>query len=343
MTFWRSLISVFWLSLTLPTAAAGLFLVEQPWAFAMLVLFVIPTLDAAIGRGAPGAGKAFEKTAENQVPCWFAFAWMVAISIGAYRASTSSWINLIGFAIACGMLSATAMAHLHELSHRPRRLWKEVSDIAFVVAGYPHYRIAHRLHHQHVGNPKFGSAAPLGTSVWRHVGRSYIAGFTACLLPHSYRDGKVPFSLFRNLIFSLSLLFMAAILQRRVAIFYVGYSIVSIFVVEAVGYMQHYGIVADSSRPTITSWDVDFWLSNCLLVNNGFHSAHHRDSEASFSDLDAQGVSLPAGYFQMLWLSLIPPAWYFLMDRRTTILLMRQRRRRVALGNQVLRDGGQVR
>ena len=342
MTFWRNSASAFWLSLTLPIAAAGLFLVGQPWTFAMIVLFLLPILDAAIGRGAPGAGKVFEKTTEDQVPCWFAVAWMVAIGVGARRASMSSWIELSGLATACGLLSATAMAHLHELAHRPNRFWRETSDIAFAVAGYPHYRFAHQLHHQHVGNPKFGSAAPLGTSAWRHAGRSYRAAFTSSLSPQSYRDGKVPLSLFRNLVFSLSLLAIAAVLQGRVAMFYIGYSIVSIFVVETVGYMQHYGIVVDSTRPTITAWDVDFWLSNCLLVNNGFHNAHHRESEARYLNLSSQGAAMPAGYFQMLWLALFPPAWFHLMDRRAKILLTRQRRRRLALRNQTLCDRSKV-
>ncbi|NUY02472.1 fatty acid desaturase [Paraburkholderia youngii] len=90
------------------------------------------------------------------------------------------------------------------------------------------------------------------------------------------------------------------------------------------GIIQHYGIATDSSHPTITAWDVDFWLSNCLLVNNGFHNAHHRESEVRYLNLSSQGVAMPAGYFQMLWLALFPPAWYYLMDRRAKILLTHQ-------------------
>jgi alkane 1-monooxygenase len=167
MTFWRNSGRAFWLSLTLPTVAGASFLVGRPWAFVTVVLVVIPVLDAAIGRGAPQSGQATAKTYEDQVPCWFALTWALAVAIGAYRASSASWMNLIGLAVACGMLSATAMAHLHELMHRQARIWQQVSDVAFVIAGYPHYRVAHRLHHQHVGNPQFGSTASLGTSVWR--------------------------------------------------------------------------------------------------------------------------------------------------------------------------------
>lgn len=338
MTCWRNSGRVFWLSLTLPTIAGVSFSIGYPWAFVGVVLCVLPALDAAIGRGTPRLGQTAEKTHEDQVPCWFVLTWALAVAIGAYRASNASWMNLIGFAVACGMLSATAMAHLHELTHRQAKIWQQVSDLAFVIAGYPHYRVAHRLHHQHVGNPQFGSTAALGTSVWRHVGRSYAAALIASFSRHSYPCGRVPHSVFRNALFSILLLGLAAFLQWRIALFYIGYAIVSVFVVEAVGYMQHYGFGPDLSRTAITSWDVDFWLSNCLLVNNGFHNAHHRDGEVPYLGLAAQRVTLPGGYFQMLWLTLLPPFWFSTMDRRVKVLLRRVRRQNVGLCNKVSRD-----
>jgi len=343
MTFWRNSGGAFWLSLTLPIVAGVSFSIGRPWAFVAMVLFVLPALDAAIGRGTPRSGQSTEKTDEDQVSCWFAITWAIAVAIGAYRASNASWINLIGLAVACGMLSATAMAHLHELTHRQARIWQQVSDVAFVIVGYPHYRVAHRLHHQHVGDPQFGSTASLGTSVWCHVGRSYKAALIASFSRHSYPCGRVPRSLFRNALFSILLLGLAASLQWKIALFYIGYAIVSVFVVEAVGYMQHYGFDPDLSRTVITSWDVDFWLSNCLLVNNGFHNAHHQDGEIPYLGLAAQRVTLPGGYFQMLLLTLLPPFWFSTMDRRAKVLLRRWRRRNVSLSNQTSRDICEVR
>jgi alkane 1-monooxygenase len=90
MTFWRNSGRAFWLSLTLPTAASVLFFAERPWVFVAVVLFVVPALDATIGRGAPLSGQPIERTAEDQVPCWFALAWALAVGMGAFRASTAS-------------------------------------------------------------------------------------------------------------------------------------------------------------------------------------------------------------------------------------------------------------
>ncbi|NIF56090.1 hypothetical protein F3J19_29085 [Burkholderia sp. Ax-1724] len=343
MISWRNSGRAFWLSLTLPMAAGVLFIVSWPWVFVMVVLFVVPVLDAVIGRGIAGEGQVMEKKDEVQVPLWFVFAWIVVIGIGACRSSTASWMDLIGFAVASGILSSTAMAHLHELAHRSSSLWREVSDIGFVIAGYPHYRTAHQLHHQHVGNQRFGSTASVGTSVWRHVGCSYTAALISSFSRHSYRDGKVPRHLFRNVLFSLLMLISAVFLKTRIAMFYVGYVIVSVFVVEAVGYMQHYGFDRHACRATITAWDVDFWLSNRLLINNGFHNAHHRHSGDPFMRLTAQSITLPGGYFQMLWLTLFPSLWFSVMNRRTEILLRRQRRRCLTLRNQIFCDSCKIR
>ncbi|SMG61271.1 fatty acid desaturase [Paraburkholderia susongensis] len=321
MICWRNSRQAFWLSLILPSGAAVLILVGRPWIFVAIMLFVLPLIDAAMGRGDPRSGQIIENLNADQVPCWFAFAWASAVGVGAYRASTASLIQLIGISVACGVLSATAMAHLHELTHRPGRMWQEVSEIAFVIAGYPHYRAAHQLHHRNVGNQRFGSTARLGTPVWGHVGRSYWAALIASFSRHSYPDCKVPFRLFRNAFLFLLLLCVAALLQWRIAIFYIGYAVVSVFIVEAVGYMQHYGLDSNRLRTEITSWDVDFWLSNCLLVNNGFHNAHHRDDEAPFLNLHAQSMTLPGGYFQMLWATLFPPLWFSMMNRRAKALL----------------------
>lgn len=339
----RSTGGAFWLSLILPIVAGGSFFIGLPWAFVIAILFVVPALDAAIGQRAPKSGQAVEDTSQELVPCCFSLAWVSALTIGAYRASTSSWMELTGLAIGGGMLSATAMAHLHELTHRQSKIWDHVSDLAFIIAGYPHYRVAHQLHHRHVGNAKFGSAPALGTSVWRHVGRSYAAALTASFSPDSHPFGRVPRSLFGNAFFSVALLTLAVLVHWKIAIFYVGYTIVSVFVVEAVGYMQHYGFDSDRSRTAITSWDVDFWLSNCLLINNGFHNAHHQNGRLPYRTLAAGRVTLPGGYFQMLWLTLLPPLWFSTMNRRARILLRRCHRQGIAVRNQIPCDAEKMR
>jgi alkane 1-monooxygenase len=334
MAFWRSSGRAFWLSLTLPACAGVSFLAGCPWVFIVVTLFAVPVLDWWMGQGAPVSGRPIEATSEQQIPCWFALAWILSVAIAASRAENGSWPQVILLIVGSGVLSATAMAHLHELTHRPGRKWIAITDLAFVVAGYPHYRFTHRLHHQHLGDARFGSTASVGTSVFRHVMRSYTAGLRTSFSTHAYQDRRIPLALFRNILGGVLLLAIAMTLHLwRVAVFYVGYSVVSVFIVEAIGYMQHYGLAVEEAVAPITSWDVNFWLSNCLLVNNGFHSSHHDDAHQPYYGLGEQQATLPGGYFQMLWLTFIPPLWFSVMDRRVKALADRARSRDAVAGD----------
>jgi len=113
--------------------------------------------------------------------------------------------------------------------------------------------------------------------------------------------------------------------------FIFGYALISAFIVETVGYMQHYGFVGQTQNDAVHSWDVDFWLSNCLLVNNGYHGIHHDDGKTPYSQLAPTKTTLPGGYFHMLWLSLVPPLWFSVMDRRVRVLSKRRRRQHVVI------------
>jgi alkane 1-monooxygenase len=83
-------------------------------------------------------------------------------------------------------------------------------------------------------------------------------------------------------------------------------------------------------------------LSNCLLVNNGYHGVHHENGEAPYSQLASTKATLPYGYFQMLWLSLVPPLWYSVMDRRVEVLAKRRRRQLVTVHDQLGRNAGEI-
>src|SRR6202042_826813 len=95
--------------------------------------------------------------------------------------------ELAGVIAGSGLLSAMAIAHGHELMHRKNRMAKLVADLAFICAGYPHYRLGHQLHHANLGNPEFGSAAPCGRSVWAHVLQSTLASAKSVIRGESIR------------------------------------------------------------------------------------------------------------------------------------------------------------
>jgi alkane 1-monooxygenase len=107
----------------------------------------------------------------------------------------------------------------------------------------------------------------------------------------------------------------------RGILFYLGQSAISVFIVEAIGYIQHYGLVGTArNREDALAWDVRFWLSNRLFVNNGLHTHHHLDQKRSYERLMCVGTTLPAGYLNMFILALVPPLWYSVMNRHVKLL-----------------------
>jgi alkane 1-monooxygenase len=102
----------------------------------------------------------------------------------------------------------------------------------------------------------------------------------------------------------------------REVVFSLGYALVSVCVVEAIGYLQHYGLADVSTDDKLIAWDVDYWLSNRLLANNGHHSSHHRIPTRPYHKLTSAPSSLPGGYIHMLLLAMLPKMWFRVMNKR---------------------------
>ncbi|MBK3786072.1 hypothetical protein G3A43_38285 [Paraburkholderia aspalathi] len=281
---------------------------------------MMPIIDEVIGPEQGASSQNGKQTGATRVtiPHWFLIGWLGAILMALGVARHASVVELIGLAFGCGILSAMAMAHIHEIMHRGSFVSRTLSEFAFVIVGYPHYRLAHRLHHANVGNPRFGSTAAIGQSVWHHVPRSFMASLKATV------EHDAAWTRVLRGYFAVSMLLAIAFRfgSWRSLLFCLGYGLISVFLVEAVGYLQHYGldggVAIDSGH---AAWDVHFWLSNRLLSNNGLHAHHHHEQTQTYERLSAMGQALPGGYLHMLWFALVPRLWFSTMDRRVRMRL----------------------
>ena len=306
-----------WLSLVLPLGAWTAFYLHQPWVFAGCVAVAFPVLDALIGRESDRGVK--RRARANSAVCssLFIVAWMAAVGCAVLRAREAGWAELLGLAVASGVMGGMSMSHSHELMHRTSRAYQALAELAFVVAGYPHYRLVHLLHHAHVGNPAFGSTAHLGLSLWRHVGRSFWAATRGAVAHEASRtvnpwNNRVVRPVCGTLMLMI-LVFVAA--GRGGLIFFLGATVICVLLVEGIGYLQHYGLDATpENRLGQIAWDVDFWLSNRMFVNNGYHTWHH----VGHTDYQppVAATPLPGGYLHMLAVALYPKLWFSMMNAR---------------------------
>lgn len=250
-------------------------------------------------------------------------------------------------AIPVGMLSGMfGMSAAHELMHRQGRIARGAAALLLISCGYGHFLIEHvRGHHRRVGTPADAATARLGESVYAFLPRTVKGGVTSAWrfeADRLARHGRRAFDPRNQLIAlgAVSVLLCASVaLVAGFAglVFLVVQSAVSVAILEIVNYIQHYGLVRRETqlvRDPLTAahaWDCRFRLTNLLLMDLGRHSDHHlrpiRRADQLGSRPDAP--RMPAGYFTMCILALLPPLWALLIDPRAGLVRERLSRRLV--------------
>lgn len=309
------------LTLLLPIGAAVATCYGHPGWFLFAVTLLVPILDALIGREDHASSGTQAKAVLFYVPYFFIPLWLLAVWVSGNALHSASTADVAILSLNVGFLGAFAAVHGHELLHRASAAARWNASIIFSMIGYGHYTRSHLLHHMHTGDPDFGSTAHRAQSVWAYLPSSLVNGFVCAWRVERERHGM---SLGRNRILRLWLVTAACVAVfmqlwgLRGVVLFAAQSFVAILLIEVVGYIQHYGY-ARASGAAITgdlTWDGDFWLSNRLLINTPCHVAHHRRPTSAFVDLTPTERVLPAGYFTLLWISLIPPLWFSIMDKK---------------------------
>jgi alkane 1-monooxygenase len=245
-------------------------------------------------------------------------------------------------AIPAGMLSGMfGLAAAHELMHRRERIAQSAAALLLVSCGYGHFLVEHvRGHHRRVGTLADPATARLGESVYAFLPRTLKGGLVSAWRLEAERLARSGRRVFdpRNRLIALGalsiLLCAAAWLAAGLAgaVFFVVQGAVSAAILEVTNYIQHYGIVRREAvrgvrNPiaAVHAWDCAFRLTNLLLIDLGRHSDHHlRPARgADMLELRRDAPRLPAGYFTLFVLALLPPLWMQIINPR--VMLVRKR------------------
>lgn len=114
-------------------------------------------------------------------------------------------------------------------------------------------------------------------------------------------------------------------LEWIVPVFFVVQSIIAILSLECVNYIEHYGIVRrvisegkyEKVNP-LHSWNANHFYSNLMLFQLQRHSDHHAYASRPYQVLRHfdESPQLPYGYTMMILISLVPPIWFKVMNKR---------------------------
>jgi alkane 1-monooxygenase len=256
------------------------------------------------------------------------FLWTVAtVDLATYE-----YVGLIlSMGMACGALGINVA---HELGHRTNRLDQVLSQILLLTSLYLHFFIEHnRGHHKHVATPHDPATSRQGETVYAFYWRSISGGFRSAWRLECERLEKkgLPAISFRNLMLRFQLIQLLALavigwLTGPMGLLaFVGAAVIGILELETVNYLEHYGLMRKEIRPGVYervqpwhSWNSNHSIGRIMLYELTRHSDHHYMASRKYQVLRHfhESPELPSGYPAMMLLSLVPPVWFRLMDRR---------------------------
>ncbi|MEI6950067.1 alkane 1-monooxygenase [Paraflavisolibacter sp. H34] len=263
-----------------------------------------------------------------QVPALFYFLYSM-------QDDTLGWVDRAGRILTMGLFCGTSAITVgHELGHRVNRFDKAMANISLITTLYMHYLIEHiKGHHKVVATHDDPSSARYGENLYAFWGRCFVFGYLAAWrisIKECRKNGLSPFHI-RNEMLQVHL-FQTVLLVVVYLLFgteVLGYFFLSsttgILLFESVSYIEHYGLSRKEIAPgkmerirPAHSWDSEYSLGRILLFNAPRHADHHYMASRKYQILrhHDEAPQMPTGYPGTIMLSLVPPLWFSIMNRR---------------------------
>ena len=196
-----------------------------------------------------------------------------------------------------------------------------------------HFYIEHNKgHHKNVSTKEDPSSARRGEIVYLFYFRSVIMGFLSAwhiAADEQKKKGK-PVVHFSNQMIQfqlLQLLFITAIylfFGWMVLLSFFVAATIGFLLLETVNYIEHYGLERRKTEKGYErampehSWNSSHVLGRLILFELSRHSDHHYLASRKYQILrhHDEAPQMPTGYPGMVILSLFPPLWFAIMNRR---------------------------
>jgi alkane 1-monooxygenase len=248
---------------------------------------------------------------------------------------TLAWHETVGRIYVMGMLCGVFGINVgHELGHRTNKFEQALAKALLLTSLYMHFFTEHNKgHHKKVATPEDPGTARLGEAVYAFYFRTLISSyFSAWHIANDEmkKKGKPVFSLQNELLqFTIiQFAFIGLILfvfGWLVTLYFFAAAIIGILLLETVNYIEHYGLQRRSTGDgkyeramPEHSWNSNHLVGRLMLFELSRHSDHHYLASRKYQVLRHHDNSpqMPTGYPGMMILSLIPPAWFYVMNRR---------------------------
>lgn len=319
------------------------------WLIHGFVFVLVPLMDFLINRDTTNLPKdSVSKVSKIYFYKLVTFIWVyvqLAVLFWGFYVVSSADLRLLdwlafttGTALVTGGIGITVA---HELGHKQEKIQQVYAQVLLMTVCYMHFFIEHnRGHHVRVATPEDPATSRYGESFYAFWIRSVRDGFFSSWDLERERLAKKGLSVWSVenqmiwfQVLPLAFVFVAflafSLLQNRVVwevpVFFLGQSIFAFSLLEAVNYLEHYGMerkkLANGYFEKVTplhSWNASQSVSNFLLFQLQRHSDHHANAFKPYQVLNHYDESpqLPAGYSAMILVAFFPPLWFALMNPR---------------------------
>ena len=265
------------------------------------------------------------------VPVIYFLLWEFLISMRETLTFSDRLGRILSMGLVCGGYGINVA---HELGHRNNKFEQFLSKTLLLSSLYMHFFIEHnRGHHKRVSTKEDPSSARYGENIFSFWIRSVFTGYISAWnieFSRLKRVKKFKFSLENEMLrFQLiQVLFVSSIyfvFGTQITIYFLFAAVMGFLLLETVNYIEHYGLQRkiningkyERVQP-FHSWNSNHPVGRIMLFELSRHSDHHFNASRKYQVLKNHDNSpeMPTGYPGMMILSLIPPLWFYIMNKR---------------------------
>jgi alkane 1-monooxygenase len=251
------------------------------------------------------------------------------------NAPTYNIVEFIGATLSVGiMVGSLGINIAHELGHRTNPNEQRLAKLLLLPALYLHFIIEHnRGHHKNVATDLDPASARFGESIYAFWVRAIIGEYRSAWHLETKRLDKngTPFwsinnDMLRFHLYEIAyLVFITYFYGVSGCIAAIMVAFIGVLLLESTNYIEHYGL-RRKKLPTghyekvmpWHSWNSNHELGRIILYELTRHSDHHFKASRKFQILKYHEKSpqLPFGYPSSILISLIPPIWFNIMNKK---------------------------
>ena len=312
------------------------------WSPMMYAWIIIPAIELLIKPDEKNMNTAEEEVAKkDKLYDYMLYAFVLLqfvalyIFLNSFHAAVLSAWDVAGRVCSMGLLCGTFGINVaHELGHRVNSFEQSLAKASLLTSLYMHFFIEHNKgHHKNVATLQDPSSARYNEPVYLFYFRTIIFSYFSAwkIANDEMRKKRLPVLHWKNemlLAHLIQFIFVAIIffsVGLTVTLYFLCAAFIGILLLETVNYIEHYGLQRketgagkyERAMPH-HSWNSNHVLGRLMLFELSRHSDHHYLASKKYQLLQhhADAPQLPTGYPGSMILALLPPAWFYVMNRR---------------------------